>query len=173
MSQWFLRYCHTRLHLDSQLSWESGKFQLARWSHEVVLFSVWTDPTTQSSLRTCFFFQCCAVSPPHLFPTSTKYVRCPPLLTPIVFPIKKVCAVSPPQCSPVPLPHSALSWILSRNIWTHFHVRCPHPNVVLCLCLSTLILGLSWNINLAPLLSSRVALPAQLVFLSYWGGWGG
>ena len=25
--------------LDSQLSWESGKFQLARWSHEVVLFS--------------------------------------------------------------------------------------------------------------------------------------
>ena len=24
--------------LDSQLSWESGKFQLARWSHEVVLF---------------------------------------------------------------------------------------------------------------------------------------
>ena len=26
--------------LDSQLSWESGKFQLARWSHEVVLFSV-------------------------------------------------------------------------------------------------------------------------------------
>ena len=28
--------------LDSQLSWESGKFQLARWSHEVVLFSVRT-----------------------------------------------------------------------------------------------------------------------------------
>ena len=25
--------------LDSQLSWESGKFQLARWSHEVVIFS--------------------------------------------------------------------------------------------------------------------------------------
>ena len=24
--------------LDSQLSWESGKFQLARWSHEVVIF---------------------------------------------------------------------------------------------------------------------------------------
>ena len=28
--------------LDSQLSWESGKFQLARWSHEVVIFSVRT-----------------------------------------------------------------------------------------------------------------------------------
>ena len=27
--------------LDSQLSWESGKFQLARWSHEVVLLSPW------------------------------------------------------------------------------------------------------------------------------------
>ena len=25
--------------LDSQLSWESGKFQLARWSHEVALLS--------------------------------------------------------------------------------------------------------------------------------------
>ena len=25
--------------LDSQLSWESGKFQLARWSHRVVLLS--------------------------------------------------------------------------------------------------------------------------------------
>ena len=50
--------------LDSQLSWEYGKFQLARWSHEVVLYSVRTrptDPTTQSSLRTRFFFQCCAV----------------------------------------------------------------------------------------------------------------
>ena len=27
---------------DFQLSWKSGKFQLARWSHEVVLFSVRT-----------------------------------------------------------------------------------------------------------------------------------
>ena len=31
--------------LDSQLSWESGKFQLARWSHGVVLFLVRSDPT--------------------------------------------------------------------------------------------------------------------------------
>ena len=59
------------------------------------LFSVRTwltcsDPTTQSSLRTCFFFQCCAVFPSQLFPSSTKYVRCPPPLpTPIVHPIKK------------------------------------------------------------------------------------
>ena len=31
--------------LDSQLSWKSGKFQLAIWSHEVLLFSVRTNPT--------------------------------------------------------------------------------------------------------------------------------
>ena len=34
--------------LDSQLSWESGKFQLARWSHEVVIFS---DRTVRPSDR--------------------------------------------------------------------------------------------------------------------------
>ena len=27
---------------DFQLSWESGKFQLAKWSHKVVIFSVRT-----------------------------------------------------------------------------------------------------------------------------------
>ena len=31
--------------LDSQSSWESGKFQLARWSHEVALFPVRIPPT--------------------------------------------------------------------------------------------------------------------------------
>ena len=39
----------------------------------------------------------------------------------------------------------------------------PPLNVVLCLSLSTLILGLSANINLTQLVSSSVALPAQLV----------
>ena len=29
--------------LDTQLSWESNKFQLARWSHKVVLFLVRTN----------------------------------------------------------------------------------------------------------------------------------
>ena len=46
--------------LDFQLSWKSGKFQLARWSHEVVIFSARTDrptdrptrPTSQSSFQT-------------------------------------------------------------------------------------------------------------------------
>ena len=34
--------------LDSQLSWESGKFQLARWSQEVALFPVnTTHPPTR------------------------------------------------------------------------------------------------------------------------------
>ena len=83
----------------------------------MVSFSVRTqpNPTTQSSLRTCFLFQCGGVSPPQLFPSSTKHVWCPPL------------------------------------------------NVVLCLSLSALILGLSWNINLPQLVSSSVVLPAQLV----------
>ena len=87
-------------------------------------------------------FQCSVVFPPQLFPPSTKYVRCPTLSimcivptpkymlfpTLIIPPIKKVCAVSlppitwffcvvpyPPQCSYVPLPHLALSWILSED----------------------------------------------------------
>ena len=33
--------------LDSQLSWESGKFQLARWSHEVVIFPAIVHPPTR------------------------------------------------------------------------------------------------------------------------------
>ena len=32
-----------------------------------------------------------------------------------------------PDCSPMPLPHSTLFWILSKNIRTHFPVRCPYP----------------------------------------------
>ena len=32
--------------LESQLSWESGKFQLARWSHNVALLS-WNHPPTR------------------------------------------------------------------------------------------------------------------------------
>ena len=31
--------------LDSQLSWDSGKFQLARWSHELVWLCRWWPPT--------------------------------------------------------------------------------------------------------------------------------
>ena len=76
--------------LDSQLSRESGKFQLARWSRKVVIFS---DRTTRPATRPTIwmsdwleswnwmgvtFFQCCAVSPP------------------VVCSIDKVCAVSPP-----------------------------------------------------------------------------
>ena len=87
-----------------------------------------TWPTSQSSLRSFFCIQCCAASPPQLFPSLTKYVRCPPPLpAPIVHPIKKVGAVSSPQCSPLPLPHSSRSLILRKNIWTYFYVRCPPP----------------------------------------------
>ena len=40
--------------LDFQLSWESGKLHLARWSHRVVLFLVrtdWTRPTQRVSFN--------------------------------------------------------------------------------------------------------------------------
>ena len=37
--------------LDSQQRLESGKFQLTRWSHEVVSFSVRTNSTSQSCLK--------------------------------------------------------------------------------------------------------------------------
>ena len=71
--------------LDSQLSWESGKFQLARWSHEVALLSdrIWfylllilrEPPHPQLS----FFCKCygCAVSPPSQYMLSFNVVRCP------------------------------------------------------------------------------------------------
>ena len=68
--------------LDSQLSWESGKFQLARWSHAVALLSdriffylllILREPTHP---QLSFFFQCCAVSPTQLFPLSPRYVQC-------------------------------------------------------------------------------------------------
>ena len=36
---WIRLLPHSGSILDSQLSWESGKFPLARWSHEVVIFS--------------------------------------------------------------------------------------------------------------------------------------
>ena len=54
-------------------------------------------------------YQCCAVSPPEMFPQSTKYVRCPPLP---VYTFSVRCP--PPHCSFVPLTH-ALSWILSKG----------------------------------------------------------
>ena len=91
--------------LDSQLSCKSGKFQLARWSHEVVLYPDLDHPHTHTPHpQLSFFFLCCAVSPPQLFLPSTKYVRCPPshlsmlcgVPTPCVTLVNKVCAVSPP-----------------------------------------------------------------------------
>ena len=52
--------------LDSQLIWESGKSQLARWSHKVELFPERNHPSTRpygfSSLN--ILPELCAVSPP-------------------------------------------------------------------------------------------------------------
>ena len=59
---------------------DSGKFQLARWSHEVAVLCSWDHPPT----------------PPHQLETRSfpfNAVRCP---HPNCSPIKKVCAISPP-----------------------------------------------------------------------------
>ena len=80
-------YCHTRLHLGfsanlrilqvptCKMEPRSGNiFCKNRPMHRLrnqpdQHIGCATDPTTKSSLRTCFIFQCCAVSPPQLFPS--------------------------------------------------------------------------------------------------------
>ena len=141
---------------DSQLSWDSGKFQLVRWSHEVVLKSLDpppTQPPTQPSTELGnlnsneLHFQCCAVSPPWLLAMNCTFnvVRCPHpeqsrksgsfYVVRCPHPIDKVCAVSPPQQSMCGVP------TLQINVFPRTHllppqkkyVRCPPPNLVLCL----------------------------------------
>ena len=94
----------------------------------------------------------CAVYPPLSKCFLSKLCGVP---TPFVPLIKNVCAVSPP-CNSVPLPHFALSWILSKveNLarWSHR------------LVFFSVLLGPSLNINLAQLVSPSVAIPAELVF---------
>ena len=65
-------------------------------------------------------------------------------------------------------PHLGLGFYV-RTYEHTFMCGVPPPplNVVLCLGLSTLNLCLRWNINLTQLISSSVALPAQLVFLLF------
>ena len=70
--------------LDSQVSWESGKFQLARWSHEVVL-KITGPPTHPAVNRTCNLYWdtvlICGVPPPGTLFRKYVYtfsVRCPP-----------------------------------------------------------------------------------------------
>ena len=96
------------------------------------------------------FFQCCAVSPPHLFHSSRRYVRCPPLPVQIF-----LCGV-PPPCNSVPLPHLALSWILSKveNLTSS---SLPDEATDCFFTWPSLI------INLAQLVSPSVALPTELV----------
>ena len=71
---------HSSSILDSQLYWKSGKFQLARWSHKVAILCSWNHPPHQFEIRRfVFFFQCCEVCPPQLFPPLTEYMQCPAL----------------------------------------------------------------------------------------------
>ena len=119
---WLITWLFAYLHifatlgsiLDSQLSWESGKSQLARWSHRVVLFSgLDHPPTPHPPTAKLFLILLCGV------PTSTKYVRCPPLLV-YVFSRSHLFSSSKKyvRCPP---PNVAFSDIV---------VRCPHLNKV-------------------------------------------
>ena len=67
----------TGWYLDSQLSWESGEFQLARWSQRVALWS--------------------NLDHPHLPTAKLSLTMLWSIPTLIVTLIKKVCAVSPPS----------------------------------------------------------------------------
>ena len=145
--------------LDSQLSWESGKSQLARWSHRVVLFSgLDHPPTPHPPTAKLFLILLCGVPtstkyvrcPPllvyvfsrsHLFSSSKKYVRCPPpnvAFSDIVVRcphLNKVCAVSP-----------LLVYVFSRShlfFSSKKYVRCPPPK---CSFLPLLHLDLSWTL---------------------------
>ena len=96
--------------LDSQQSWKSGQYQLARWSHEVAWF--WGNhPPTQS--QPIFFWQI------QWLLGACFDVRCPPLLAPC---LESMCGVRPligtlfrkyVRCPPLP-------------VYT-FSVRCPPP----------------------------------------------
>ena len=59
------------------------------------------------------FFQCCAVSPPHLFHSSRRYVRCPPPSS------TNFSVRCPPPCNSFPLPHLALSCKMKLARWSH------------------------------------------------------
>merc|ERR1711942_351967 len=77
-----------------------ASFSLQDGATKWYYFLVWT---THPQLS--FSCKCCAVSPPQQISCGVP--------TPFVPLIKNVCAVSPP-CNSVPLPHLALSWILSK-----------------------------------------------------------
>ena len=90
-------YCHTRLHLGFSVHLRIlqdsiyNVFWHTNNTHKIMMIKdVW---------RVCEFFQCCVVSPPQLFPSSTKYVRCPGGANrgpPYWHPVQKICEVSPP-----------------------------------------------------------------------------
>ena len=126
-------------------------------------------PPTHPQLS--FFFLCCAVSPPQLFLPSTKYVRCPPshlsmlcgVPTPCVTLVNKVCAVSPLPVyffsSSVSWLHLAMYWILSKvEYLSSFSLQDEVTDWLFCV-----LLGPSWIINLAQLVSLSVVLPAEPV----------
>ena len=94
--------------MDSQLSWESGKYLLARGSHEVVLFSVRTrpDPTRPDhpvKFRDLLFLSMLCGVP-----------------TPIVPLFNKVCALSPRPSTPQLFTQSRKYQVSHKKVYPFF-----------------------------------------------------
>ena len=123
--------------LDSQLSWESGKLQLARWSHRVVLFLVRTDPTRPTTRRVSLkspISQLLLIRWSSNIDGSVSYHVCPLIMS---VPNNYVCphqlCLSPPIMS-VPSPHLLCLSPPIMSVPTYY--VCPHQ-----LCLSPPIMS--------------------------------
>ena len=113
-------------------SWEYYKSFFARWNHRVALFSSYSDhpatlPTAnawnvvwcpQPSMNTEQVFQCCALSPPQLFPINKVCA---------MYPFSSICFSSPG------LEKIILSRILKIFLINCLNVRgCSLPSLPLC-----------------------------------------
>ena len=152
---------------DSQLIWESGKFQLARWSHNVALFSTRNHPPApHPPTRSTYFFltstypkklrfgmqpnltnlSCLGhLSRQHLS-SSLNLVRCPPLVY-----TSGVCSVPPVLRIKCGVP--TLIWI-SNQIPSNRMCGVPPPSLLLIRHLRTL-----WGIPTKPLSYNFVRCP--------------
>ena len=112
-----IHYCHIQLHLGFSAKLKMCQVSACKMEPQSGFMIYLGPPTTHPPTHPpipypptakLFLFQCCAVSPPQLFPSSRKYVQCPP----------KCCSVSTPQL-----------FLSSRR-----YVRCPSFQYTFYLC---------------------------------------
>ena len=116
----FVLYCHTRapswiLSQAENLASVSLQDGATKWYY----FLVWTTHPPPTHPQLSFSCKCCVVSPPQQsmcgvppsqYMLSFNVVRCPhPICS-----THQECMCGVPPCNSVPLPHLALSWILSK-----------------------------------------------------------